>query len=151
MQLPTETIELMNFIIETVLLSPTHPTMKSAYYHYVIACNQKGLYKASYATFRRHASKVISEKNPSKTGETSANRLEPSCHELAKTSQSHIVDRYPSSKMGGMIQFESHKNEFYMFVLCEFDAEGLEFYDQPLSFRLAKNSDQDFNVKKGCL
>lgn len=45
--------------------------------------------------------------------------------------QSNVTGRYPSHKMGCTIQFESHKVELAFIREYEFDANVLEYYDQP--------------------
>lgn len=44
---------------------------------------------------------------------------------------SNVVDRYPSRKMGAVIQFESHRVELAFVLEFEHDAAVLEYYDQP--------------------
>ena len=48
----------------------------------------------------------------------------------------NVVGRYPSKKMGRMIQFESHRVELAFMLEFEHDASVLEFYDQPCSLTL---------------
>ncbi len=48
----------------------------------------------------------------------------------------NVSGAYPSRKMGVTIQFESHKVELWAVYLMEHDAEVLEFYDQPQTFKL---------------
>jgi putative transposase len=48
----------------------------------------------------------------------------------------NISGRYPSRKMGLIIQFESHKNELAHIHQREHDCGVLEFYDQPPSIKL---------------
>lgn len=43
----------------------------------------------------------------------------------------NVIGRYPSMKMGCMIQFESHKVEFPFALKYENDDSVLEYYDQP--------------------
>lgn len=43
----------------------------------------------------------------------------------------NVTVRYPSRKMGGTIQAESHRNEFPAVLEFEFDPDVLEYYDQP--------------------
>ncbi len=54
--------------------------------------------------------------------------------------RSNVAGRYPSRKMGCMIQFESHKVEFPFAVSFENDDEILEFYDQPVPVKLTYNN-----------
>lgn len=51
-------------------------------------------------------------------------------------SNSNVPGRYPSSKMGKTIQFESHKNELAFINLYESDCNVLEYYDQPSTIKL---------------
>src|SRR6201999_2452612 len=44
---------------------------------------------------------------------------------------SNVVGRYPSRKMGRVIQFESHRVELAFVLEFEHDADVLEYYDQP--------------------
>jgi putative transposase len=48
----------------------------------------------------------------------------------------NVSGRYPSRKMGVMIQFESHKNELAFIYEYEHDDDVLEYYDQPPSIKL---------------
>ncbi|MDD2270959.1 MAG: DDE-type integrase/transposase/recombinase [Desulfuromonadaceae bacterium] len=50
--------------------------------------------------------------------------------------KSNVAGRYPSRKMGCIIQFESHQVEFPFAVDFENDEEIIEFYDQPVSVKL---------------
>jgi hypothetical protein len=43
----------------------------------------------------------------------------------------NVSGRYPSRKMGGTIQFESHRNELAHIYKLEIDDDVLEYYDQP--------------------
>ena len=43
---------------------------------------------------------------------------------------------YPSQKMRGTIQFESHRNELARIYELEHDPDVLEYYDQPPSIEL---------------
>ena len=43
----------------------------------------------------------------------------------------NVIGRYPSKKMGRVIQFESHRVEFAFVLEFEHDASVLEYYDQP--------------------
>jgi len=45
---------------------------------------------------------------------------------------SSIAGRYPSRKMGRVIQFESHRVELAFVLEFEHDAGVLEYYDQPV-------------------
>ena len=54
----------------------------------------------------------------------------------------NVSVRYPSRKMGVMIQAESHRNELAGIYEKEYDRETLEYYDQPSRIKLiyqAKN------------
>ncbi len=59
-----------------------------------------------------------------------------------------VSGRYPSSKMGFTIQFESHKVELRYIYILEHDEEVLEFYDQPPPFKINYKSQSGRNV--GC-
>ena len=50
--------------------------------------------------------------------------------------RSNVSGRYPSKKMGTTIQFESHRVELATVYELEHDADVLEYYDQPPSFKL---------------
>jgi putative transposase len=52
----------------------------------------------------------------------------------------NVCGRYPSRKMGGTIQFESHRVELAAIYEMEHDAEVLEYYDQPPPLKLNYNS-----------
>ncbi|MDQ3133372.1 MAG: hypothetical protein M3Q76_01010 [Acidobacteriota bacterium] len=52
----------------------------------------------------------------------------------------NVAGRFPSRKMGVTIQFESHKNELARIRELEYDPEVLEYYDQPPSIKLARQS-----------
>jgi putative transposase len=52
----------------------------------------------------------------------------------------NVSGRYPSKKMGVTIQFESHRVELAAVYELEHDAEVLEYFDQPPSFKLDYNS-----------
>lgn len=49
----------------------------------------------------------------------------------------NVTGRYPSRKMGVIIQFESHRVELPFVYELEHDATVLEYYDQPLSIPLS--------------
>ena len=51
--------------------------------------------------------------------------------------RSNVSGRYPSRKMGVIIQFESHKVELAFIYQLEHDSSVLEYYDQPPSIPLA--------------
>lgn len=82
MRVPEAAIKFMDIIIRTWFFVPTRPTIKHVYRLYLIACDKADQYKASYATFRRHVSKVISEKSFRVTGKRSAHQLKPLHGEL---------------------------------------------------------------------
>ena len=48
----------------------------------------------------------------------------------------NVVGRYPSKKMGVVIQFESHRNELARIYELEYDPSVLEYYDQPPKIKL---------------
>lgn len=48
----------------------------------------------------------------------------------------NVVGRYPSKKMGLVIQFESHRNELARIYELEYDPLVLEYYDQPPKIKL---------------
>lgn len=48
----------------------------------------------------------------------------------------NVSVRYPSRKMGGVIQAESHRNELAGIFEMEHDANTLEYYDQPSPIKL---------------
>lgn len=48
----------------------------------------------------------------------------------------NVVGRYPSKKMGVVIQFESHRNELALIYEMEYDPDVLEYYDQPPKIKL---------------
>jgi putative transposase len=52
----------------------------------------------------------------------------------------NVAGRYPSRKMGVTVQFESHRVELAVIYELEHDAEVLEYYDQPPTFKLEYGS-----------
>src|ERR1700719_4454361 len=52
----------------------------------------------------------------------------------------NVSGQYPSRKMGVAIQFESHRVELAAVHELEHDADVLEYYDQPPSFKLDYDS-----------
>lgn len=59
-----------------------------------------------------------------------------------RSSAKNVAVRYPSRKMGVVIQAESHRNELAFVYRMEYDDEVLEYYDQPSVIKLeyqAKN------------
>ena len=52
----------------------------------------------------------------------------------------NVSGRYPSQKMGVIIQFESHHHELAGIYLMEYDSEVLEYYDQPPAIKLSYES-----------
>src|SRR5919204_3573222 len=50
--------------------------------------------------------------------------------------RSNVSGRYPSTKMGVTIQFESHRIELAGIYEMEHDAHVLEYYDQPPPIKL---------------
>ncbi len=55
--------------------------------------------------------------------------------------------RYPSRKMGFVVQAESHKNELAGVYEKEYDPETLEYYDQPEAIELVYNSKKGRRVR----
>jgi putative transposase len=53
-----------------------------------------------------------------------------------RSAGSNVSGRYPSSKMGRTIQFESHRCELAWVHLFEHDPEVSEYYDQPAPIKL---------------
>lgn len=53
-----------------------------------------------------------------------------------RSSSGNVSVRYPSRKMGMVIQAESHRNELAGIYEKEYDANTLEYYDQPPSIKL---------------
>jgi putative transposase len=58
----------------------------------------------------------------------------------------NVSGRYPSKKMGVVIQFESHRVELARIYELEHDPEVLEYWDQPPSFKLEYKSAQGKQV-----
>jgi len=54
--------------------------------------------------------------------------------------RSNVCGRYPSRKMGVTIQFESHRVELAAICEMEYDADVLEYYDQPPPLKLSYQS-----------
>ncbi|PTL35292.1 integrase [Candidatus Methylomirabilis limnetica] len=54
--------------------------------------------------------------------------------------RNNVSGRYPSKKMGAMIQFESHRVELPTIYELEHDPDVLEFYDQPPPIELRYES-----------
>jgi putative transposase len=52
----------------------------------------------------------------------------------------NVSGRYPSKKMGMVIQFESHRNELAGIYEMEYDSSVLEYYDQPPKIKLLYSS-----------
>ena len=48
----------------------------------------------------------------------------------------NVSVRYPSRKMGSIIQAESHRNELAGIYEKEYDSDVLEYYDQPPRIKL---------------
>ncbi|MCP4356891.1 MAG: DDE-type integrase/transposase/recombinase, partial [Chloroflexi bacterium] len=61
--------------------------------------------------------------------------------------QGNVTVRYPSRKMGCVIQAESHKNELAGVYEKEYDPETLEYYDQPEGIELVYNSKKGRRVR----
>jgi putative transposase len=53
-----------------------------------------------------------------------------------RSSAKSVAVRYPSRKMGVVIQAESHRNELAFVYEMEYEEEVLEYYDQPSTFKL---------------
>lgn len=53
-----------------------------------------------------------------------------------RSSVKSMAVRYPSRKMGMIIQAESHRNELAFVYEMEYEDEVLEYYDQPSTFKL---------------
>lgn len=60
-----------------------------------------------------------------------------------KSTPTSMSGRYPSRKMMLVIQFESHTLEYPVILVLEYDAEVLEYYDQPPPFKIS------YSDKKG--
>ena len=58
----------------------------------------------------------------------------------------NVSGRYPSKKMGVIIQFESHRVELARIYELEHDPEVLEYWDQPPSFKLEYKSAHEKRV-----
>ena len=54
-----------------------------------------------------------------------------------RSSAKNVAVRYPSRRMGVVIQAESHRNELAFVYEMEYDDEVLEYYDQPSVIKLA--------------
>lgn len=54
-----------------------------------------------------------------------------------RSSAKNVAVRYPSRKMGVVIQAESHRNELAFVYEMEYDEAVLEYYDQPSVIKLA--------------
>ncbi len=52
----------------------------------------------------------------------------------------NVSGRYPSRKMGAIIQFESHKVELPFIYQLEHGEDVLEYYDQPPPFKIQYSS-----------
>jgi hypothetical protein len=55
---------------------------------------------------------------------------------LVRSAAGNVSGRYPSTKMGCTIQFESHRGELAAIYQFEHDPVVLEFYDQPPVLKL---------------
>lgn len=64
-----------------------------------------------------------------------------------RSGQGNVTVRYPSRKMGGVIQAESHKNELAGVYEKEYDPETREYYDQPETIELVYNSKKGRRVR----
>ena len=63
-----------------------------------------------------------------------------------RSSAHNVAVRYPSRKMGMVIQAESHRNELAFVYEMEYDDEVLEYYDQPSTIKLAYQAKNGRNV-----
>ena len=61
----------------------------------------------------------------------------------------NVVGRYPSRKMGRIIQYESRTVEFAFVILCEIDTAVREYFDQPWSLPLEYSSKRGRRVRVG--
>ena len=57
-----------------------------------------------------------------------------------RSGKGNVTVRYPSRKMGYVIQAESHKNELAGVYEKEYDPEIIEYYDQPGAIELIYES-----------
>jgi putative transposase len=64
-----------------------------------------------------------------------------------RSGQGNVTVRYPSRKMGCVIQAESHKNELAGVYEKEYDPKTLEYYDQPEAIELVYNSKKGRRVR----
>jgi putative transposase len=64
-----------------------------------------------------------------------------------RSGRGNVTVRYPSRKMGCVIQAESHKNELAGVYEKEYDPETLEYYDQPEAIELVYNSKKGRRVR----
>lgn len=64
-----------------------------------------------------------------------------------RSGQGNVTVRYPSRKMGWVIQAESHKNELAGVYEKEYDPATLEYYDQPEAIELVYHSKQGRRVR----
>jgi transposase InsO family protein len=55
---------------------------------------------------------------------------------LVQSGRGSVSGRYPSRKMGFVVQFESHKNELCWVHIFEHDDDVIEYYDQPPAIKL---------------
>lgn len=58
----------------------------------------------------------------------------------------NVPGKYPSLKMGRTIQFESHRNELAFITKAEYNAEVIEYWDQPPSIPLRYKTNTDRNL-----
>jgi transposase InsO family protein len=63
-----------------------------------------------------------------------------------RSSAKNVAVRYPSRKMGMVIQAESHRNELAFVYEMEYDDEVLEYYDQPSVIKLSYQAKNGRNV-----
>ena len=64
-----------------------------------------------------------------------------------RSGQGNVTVRYPSRKMGCVIQAESHKNELAGVYEKEYDPDTLEYYDQPEAIELVYPSKKGRRVR----
>lgn len=64
-----------------------------------------------------------------------------------RSGQGNVTVRYPSRKMGCVIQAESHKNELAGVYEKEYDPDTLEYYDQPEAIELVYHSKKGRRVR----
>ena len=73
-------------------------------------------------------------------------RISPPARRV-RSGRGNVTVRYPSQKMAGVIQAESHKNELAGVYEKEYDPDTLEYYDQPEAIELVYNSKKGRRVR----